>query len=547
MGVSNHMAKKYYLMYLRKSSESDERQAQSLADQEKDNRALASRLNLDILKTFSESKSSKQPGREEFNKMLALINERQDIKGILAWHYNRLSRNPIDSGTLQWLLQQGLIEEIVTTERTFSAEDSALLMALEGGMSNQFILDLRKAVKRGLDSKIDKGIAPVFAPVGYLNDKNKPKGMRDIIPHPDYFPLMRKLFEQFMTGGYSVLSLVKIANEIGLRNNRGKRISKTSLYCDLQNPFYTGKFMYNGKMYDGIHQAMLTESEFLLIQDIIHGNSKPRPQKPLDFPLNGFVKCGECGMSFVGERHIKQYKNGSSHEFRHYRCTKKSQNTKCGQKYIKVAELEKQVAEYLTRVEIDSEYGEWAAYWCNYLTEQERTVREAHKSSLQKVYGDAVIKIDSLLDLKISTRNANGSLLSEGDYQVKREKLIIERDKAKEDLEKLDKQSDEWDEMTVKTFDFATKAKQKFETGDTETKKLILRGIGSYLTLTDGILNVQPRIPFLAIKNHIEQKKQQKFRLVPDKNTVYSAQFATLPSEIDTVRNRRGSNPRPRP
>jgi len=107
----------YYLEYRRKSQESDEKQVQSLNDQAKGNRDLRKRQNLKILKTFEEAKSAKQPGRPAFNDMLTLINKRDDIKGIVAWHFNRLSRNPIDTGTLQWLLQSGKIEEIVTTPK----------------------------------------------------------------------------------------------------------------------------------------------------------------------------------------------------------------------------------------------------------------------------------------------------------------------------------------------------------------------------------------------------------------------------------------------
>ena len=44
-----------------------------------------------------------------------------------------------------------------------------------------------------MKSKIEKGMAPVLAVPGYLNDKTKDQGKKDIIVNPVQFPLMRKL------------------------------------------------------------------------------------------------------------------------------------------------------------------------------------------------------------------------------------------------------------------------------------------------------------------------------------------------------------------
>lgn len=502
MKNTKNITKKYYLMYLRKSSESDERQIQSLEDQKRENMELARRLGLEVLKTFSESKSSKQPGREEFNKMIALITERNDIKGIIAWELNRLSRNPPDTANLQWALQQGKIEEIVTTKKIYTVDDSALLMGLEGGVANQFILDLKKATLRGVHSKIEKGIAPILAPVGYRNDTTKLQGQRDILPHETYFPLMRKLFDMFMTGNYSVWKLTREANKMGIRNNRhNKLISKSQMYRNLQNPFYTGKFLYEGQIHNGIHKPMISDAEYEVIQEILRNNGKPRPKTPLEFPLNGFVRCATCGMAITGERHIKHYKNGTSHEFRHYRCSKRNQTIKCDQVYVREKDLEDQVKSFLDRIEIDKDFASWAAFWCNYLNKQQKEVKSAESDSLQKAYNSAVTKLDNLLDMKLSPNN----LLSEEDYLSKRNELVIERDNAKTNLDKLDKKTDEWDDLTVRTFDFAARAKERFEKGDLATKQIIIRGVGSYLTLSGSELDISPRNPFIKIKEELNQ------------------------------------------
>ena len=86
-----------YFLYARKSSESEDRQVQSIDDQIKRLKELANNSKLKIVKIFEESKSAKKPdNRPIFEEMINRI-ENNEADGILCWQINRLSRNPIDS------------------------------------------------------------------------------------------------------------------------------------------------------------------------------------------------------------------------------------------------------------------------------------------------------------------------------------------------------------------------------------------------------------------------------------------------------------------
>src|SRR3990167_10362580 len=133
-----------YFLYARKSSESEDRQVQSIDDQTNRLKKLAQDLHLDIKKTYIEAKSAKKPNnRPIFDEMIQRI-ENGDANGILCWQINRLSRNPIDSGKLSWLLQQGTLKSIQTIDRQYLPDDNVLLFSVESGSANQFILDLSK-------------------------------------------------------------------------------------------------------------------------------------------------------------------------------------------------------------------------------------------------------------------------------------------------------------------------------------------------------------------------------------------------------------------
>jgi hypothetical protein len=42
----------------------------------------------------------------------------------MCWQLNRLSRNPVDSGALSWMLQQGILKCIQTIDRQYLPDDN---------------------------------------------------------------------------------------------------------------------------------------------------------------------------------------------------------------------------------------------------------------------------------------------------------------------------------------------------------------------------------------------------------------------------------------
>jgi len=82
--------------------------------------------------------------------------ENGEADGILCWQINRLSRNPIDSGKLSWLLQQGTLKSIQTVDRQYLPDDNVLLFNVESGMANQYIIDSKRKVSIGAQKQTSK-------------------------------------------------------------------------------------------------------------------------------------------------------------------------------------------------------------------------------------------------------------------------------------------------------------------------------------------------------------------------------------------------------
>lgn len=515
------MEKSLYVMYCRKSSEAEDRQVESIEDQKKTLKELVKEKNLRVVKIITEAKSAKAPGRQGFNELMTLLESRSDIKGILCWKLNRLFRNPKDEGSIRWLLSSKVIEEIVTPHKTYYEADSDFILAVEGAQAQRFIKDLREDTQRGIDSKIEKGFAPVLAPPGYRNNVEKRQGEKDISPHPLYFTLMRKLFEEALTGNFTLQGLADKAQTMGIKNSRNKEISKTQMAKIVRNPFYTGRFIYGDKLYQGKHAAMLTDDEFDLLQDILSGRSRPRKIRH-DFWHTGIpIICGECGGHITGDHKIKHYKNGTSQTFNYARCTKKNKEVQCSQKYVEAEKLKKQVLEVLATMKLSRKFVDWAIKWLNVVNQDQKEARNARYGALKKSYEETVKKIDALLDLKLS------KLISNEEFSEKRESLLEEKAKVQENLAKVDRHIDDWSELAAKTFDFASTAIDRFEKGDVEERKTILKAVGSHLILKNQKLTIQARTPFLKIQNALSEIKASE-RLEPEERPDTTPQTGDL-------------------
>lgn len=83
------------IIYCRKSTDRDDKQALSLPAQIDVCRRIAEERGLEIVEVIEESMSAKSPGRPLFAAMLArFYADEADV--LVCYHLNRLARNPID-------------------------------------------------------------------------------------------------------------------------------------------------------------------------------------------------------------------------------------------------------------------------------------------------------------------------------------------------------------------------------------------------------------------------------------------------------------------
>lgn len=487
-----------YFIYARKSSESEDRQVASIPAQLEELKKLALRHSLTIVDILIEEKSAKEPGRPIFNDMLAKIHQGQ-AQGIICWKLDRLARNPVDGGNINWMLQQSVIHHIQTYQRSYYPTDNVLMMNLEFGMANQYVIDLSVNVKRGQRQKLDEGWLPHKPPIGYLNNKFQEPGKQPIYKDDKTFYVLKKCWNLLIEKMYSIDKIRDIANEMGLKTQAGKKVAKSQFHYIFKNPFYYGHFLWNDELYEGKHEPMISKQEFDVAQKIIAGKYRSTPNYRI-FPFTGLIRCFECGAMVTAEKKTKKQKNGNVHNYTYYHCTKQIKKD-CSQKSIREELLDTQLAELLGSIEIPEEFHNWAIQ----TLKKEKSKEQVERDQLIKSHEGNLNLVNRKLDTLFSMR-LNNELEAE-EFIERKNVLLNEKAHFLDLLSDSQHRANTWLERADKLFSFAKTAKTRFENGTIIEKKEIIQALGSNLLLKDKSLFIELSKPFEILQTIIPEIK----------------------------------------
>ena len=512
--MKNETNKIIYFLYARKSSESEDRQVQSIEDQINRLKELANNLGISIKEILTEAKSAKKPNnRPIFTSMLERI-EKGEAQGILCWQINRLSRNPVDSGTLGWMLQQGALKCIQTIDRQYLPDDNVLLFNIETGQANQFIIDLKKNSMRGMVGKADRGWLPSRAPIGYLNDKLE----HTIVEDTQRFHLVRKMWDMMLTGNYTPPQIKDIANNkwgfltAKTKRDGGVELVNSVMYKMFSNLFYTGMFSWAGKVYQGNHKPMITLEEYDRVQVILGRKGKPRGQTH-EFAYTGVITCGLCGGMITATEKMKIVKTtGKLKNYIYYHCGHKKKDIECKQERITLKELEEQIDVELERNTILPKFQQWALEILNKHNDKEIEERTKVYENLHKALSETQKELDTLTKMRYRELIDDETFIKDGD-ELKAKILRL-----KTNLRETESRAEKWLELTEKTFTFACYARKEFILGGLDKKREILSALGQNFSLKDKKIVITPNEWFVPIEKAYPALEAEYKRVELDKN-----------------------------
>lgn len=333
--------------YTRVSSKEQEAEGYSIQSQIKLLKEYAANSQLLIVKAFEDVETAKKAGRPSFNDMLYFIQNNKTVKNLLVEKTDRLLRNLFDLALIDQLITEHNVKVHFVKEGTVldkaSRSTDKFFFGLKALMAKQTVDNLSEEVRKGMKEKAEQGTYPSHAPYGYLNEGTK--GRRSIKLDPVAAPYIKRMFELYSTGTYSLSSLRKQILSEGLIYRNGKNFHKSTIELILKNEFYTGIFYWTGvKCENASHPAIVSKELFKQVQGLLMSPNKARSRKGL-FPYTNLIKCGLCGCYLTAE--IKKEK------YIYYRCT--GSKGKCAQIYMKQEAVEAEIERMLESICISDE------------------------------------------------------------------------------------------------------------------------------------------------------------------------------------------------
>lgn len=511
------------VIYARVSSKEQEETGYSLPAQEKFLTEYASRKGFAVVKVFSVAESaSGSRQRKVFAEMMDYL-VKNKIPHLLCEKVDRLTRNFKEAAVANEWLETNPERHIHFVKQNLvvyqgSRSDEDFRWDIEVVLAKKYIGNLSEEVKKGQKEKIAQGWLPTKPPLGYKTIGEKGHKTHEIEETKSRF--VKRMFELYGSGLYSLESLRQLLAKEGLRSRGGSLLSKSRTAEILGDPFYVGKVRWNGKVYPGKQEALVSNELFEAVQRILKGKTAPSKTKHF-YLLSGFVRCEDCGGLITWER---QKKTVYGHCNTYRACAKR--------KWYKEADFETVIKQTLFSLQIEDKvlaerlsealrasYKNTAEYRQKALQELNACVDRANQR-LERLYDDK-------LDGKISTEL----------YEKKQAQFAAERDEALAGIKRQNESVDQYRELSLSVLELSQRAGELYEHATDEEKRKLVRLAFEKMTVKNGQLVLSFNEAFRVLYGlALEANGSKVFSMLnfeenisePSKKSVYKRQKSTF-------------------
>ncbi len=479
---------KQAVLYARVSSKEQEKEGFSIPAQLKLLKSYAAAEGLAIVAEYVDVETAKQSGRAAFGEMVAFLEANPAVRILLVEKTDRLYRNLKDWVTIDDLeVEIHLVKEgEVLSDVSRSSEK--FMHGIKVLMAKNYIDNLSEEARKGMQEKAEQGIWPTKAPLGYRNVAGA-DGKRIILSDPASAPLVARVFEWYATGQLSLKELARKAKAEGLVYPKsGNAVPVSTLQTILRNRLYCGSFDWNGRRYEGRHEALVSPELWERVQGGLDGRSAGKPRRVKhDFAFSGLISCGRCGCAVVGE--IKKQ------TYIYYHCTGYADRCQgkpadCRRRYVREEVLEQQFAGLLDCLHFDEEVLVWVRDALHASHADERREHADAIKRLQAEYNRLQRRIDAMYVDKLD------GCIDAAFFERKASEWRGEQDRLLADIGRHQSADRSYMDEGVRILELARNARSLFERQPAREKRRLLNFLLSNCSWDDGQITATFRQPF---------------------------------------------------
>jgi site-specific DNA recombinase len=397
--------------------------------------------------------------------------------GVVIHKIDRSARNLKDWADLGELIDQGIEVHFANESLDLNSRGGRLSADIQAVVASDYIRNLREEAKKGIYGRLKQGFYPMRAPLGYLdNGAAKPKTV-----DPARGPLIRKAFELYAAGKFTILPLVDELHRLGLRNLARTRVTRNGLSTILNNPFYMGliRIQKTGQVYAGNHEPLISKRLFDDVQDMLAGRFHTRTQTH-DFLFRRYVTCKGCRYSLIGELQ-------KGHVY--YRCHTKN----CPMKGLREETVANVVEQNLRRLQFSNAER-------NYLATKVQVLKANWLQEKEKQVGNLAVNLEKISERlsRLTDAFLDGTVEKEI-YENRKASLLFEKRSLEDRLNDLKSNKTSIPAEVQKFIELAGDAYSLYQTPISDKKRRLLKTVTSNCSADPENLDFAYAIPFNQI------------------------------------------------
>jgi len=470
-----------YIGYIRVSTVRQGTKGVSLVEQRDAILRYAERNHFSIAIWLKETETAAKSGRPVFNQALKLLRAGK-ARGIVLHKLDRGARNLRDWIAIGDLSDQGVEVHFVTETLDLQSRGGRLSADIQAVVSADYIRNLREETRKGFYGRLKQGLYPLRAPLGYVDcGKGNPKTI-----DPIKGPLVKQTFELYGAGHHSLETLGEEMYRRGLRNRRGRRVTRNGLSTILNNPFYIGiiRIQKTSETFAGVHGPLIGSALFKRVNAILNGKTNTRSQSH-DFLFRRMLTCARCNYSLIGERQKGRV---------YYRC----HSPQCSGTSLREDFIEGQVAALLQKLQFNE--SEKAYFKAEIQTMREtwtsRRDEELQRLTLQR--GQVKARLDRLTDAYLD------GALDKAMFETRKESLLVEQKAVAESEAQLARDGTSFPDRLEQFLELAGNAWLSYQSALFEEKREMVKIFTSNRKVDGKTLDLEPSIPFREVVKRVE-------------------------------------------